>query len=175
MGEHQRVFHRERRVVATATSSRSILAGRARQVIRLHGYRMGFTLAFDSPVSGDTTVYQMMLQAINRDWGLVPFDFSPANSISTLGASSVIDYVLIDAEETIVTNGNLGHSYQYNEWINCNILVPEVAVYTSILVNDNMGLNQWVVLEYEWEDADLAKIAAVNFAWGRDPGDFDRS
>ena len=177
MGERQRTMFRSRRLVIdeVITASHSILAGRARQVIRLHGYRNHFNLQHDSPVTGDTSIALAVLQTIDRDWGLRPDDYMGPTAAKTIGQQMVIDIAYDTQEETIVTSGFLGRPLRQGDWVNCNLLVPEVALYLAAETGDTVGLANWVVLEYEWEDVDLGKLAAVNLAWGRDAGDFDRS
>lgn len=174
MGEHVRTVWRERIIVDNdeAFASHSILSGRARQVIRLHGYRIGVSAGWASPVTSDTLDYLVALQAIDRNWGLNPDQFMGGTQQAQIAKQTLIDLYW---SSNITLTGSLGITVFNSEWVPCNLLLPEIAVYKAVDGSDASGYTSWVVLEYEWVDASPGEIAAVNLVWGRDPNDFDRS
>ena len=149
-----------------------LVAGRARQLIHLKGYRLGYNYRYVSPANVDQTRILVALQAIDRDWSLGAvawlnngpkattidfiFDASQVHQLSTTGAAEF-------------TTRNVAG------WIPCDLVVPELAIYNTHVLEDEMRISFWCVAEFEWIDATPDEIAAVNFMWGRDPQDFDRS
>lgn len=181
MGEHQRVVGRSRSLIAPGNEQgvTKIISGRSRQVIRLHGYSMTFHFGFDEPLDEDTGNVFLALQTSQRNWGILPNNHMGQGTLSQEGLlkQQLVDFLYASVGIQVITSGAVTPSttHRTTGWVPCNLLVPELAMYHSFEAIDTVGLSRWVVAEYEWEDADLAKLAAVNLVWGRDPGDFDRA
>ena len=163
-----------------------LLSGRARQLIRLHRISQNisfqpFNIATDFTMEV-TSVFQAG-QELPGSSTIAPqarvatmFEGFTAGGASYRNRSQIIDHWRIAyAEELDDATGKHIKPTMWRFSESYNLLVPAVHVFMGLFANLSMNaVEVFTRVEYEWETHDLATIAAVQFAYGQDPLDFDR-
>jgi len=176
MGERQRGFFRRVEEVVGATPEQHtymLVAGRARQLLRLKGYRFfheGAKGLLDSGADLYLLYMTLQVQARDRD---VSSDVTPDY---TLGLDEIIDtfgisYALVGSPAAI--NVHVIDYWKQSEWVECNLLIPALSLHVGLFNSNTINRAYGVVYDYEWENASAGKIASVMLAHGLDPQDFD--
>lgn len=152
------------------------LRARVRALIRLTGYRMILTDTPDLDAQDDTFAFHIILQTQERKWNVAIADQS-LTDIVAFGGHRIIDYMGIDI--IIRQVGTPGSAYVINasrqsEWVKCDLLVPQLALFAQLNATPSSNGHYGIVVEWEWEPASLATVAAAFLSWGVDPDDFDR-
>jgi len=160
------------------TVTSTLLSGRARQLVRLTGYRMGLEATVTTPLDEDAFRVGLFLRAIRKDYDSTPTNFIFDRTGQRPGLERhVIDFFLVSWFYEFLTSGSVRFERAFQTpWTPCDLLLPEVssAIIGQSDVNQQLEVKAWFIIEYEWVDADLGFIAEVNLAWGRDPNDYDR-
>lgn len=147
----------------------TILSGRARQLIHLWGYKVELSYTSGLTADGDVATALWVLLTLTRDLNLVP------TNAGALGQAFVVDAGLWFKRLDLATSGaSVDESSKLWPWTPCDLLLPHLAVNSHVTVTPGETSTTLVAVEYSWEDASPAEIAAANLVWGRDPQDFDR-
>ena len=163
-----------------------LLSGRARQLIRLH--RIRHYLAFQPVNQGEDWTFEgvSVFQAGPEEPGsptvapqmrvISMFDNFTAGQASYRNRSQIVDVFRTVFSEDFGDNTGILHkpfSFSYSE--EYDLLLPALHIMMGLFSSDAIAAMEiFTRVEYEWEDASLATIAAAQFQWGQDPGDFDR-
>lgn len=183
MGINNRQRTRRSRVLSasdgtTAFFHRPLLAGRARQLVLLHGYEMTY-LAGNNIVDTNDREYTVQLLTVSPenpytdegDPGLTAV--VQGVSDETLRRASVVAWYQTGYRQDGADGGSQVLGLQ-SGWHPTALYLPGVQWHIRGAA-DSVALScrVSVEIEYEWVDATLEEIAAVNLIWGRDPDDFD--
>ena len=152
------------------------ITSRARQILHLTGYRLFVADIPDLDALNDSFSFHVLLQTQERRWNVAVGD-AWLSDIVALGGSRVIDMVQSDivvrataaANNLYVLTGN-----KETAWVECDLLVPQLALYAQLTASPAVSGSYGCIIEYEWISASPASIAAVFLNWGVDPVDFDR-
>lgn len=154
------------------TITAMVISGRARQALRLLGYRISVSHEGADAGAADEVILGGALHTVNPE--AAGTLWSPGNSEFQ---ASRIDEIMLRVK-TSVLGGSGGFVFPESVnsgWVYTDLLLP--AVYASGYHFNEKNLQALgqldVVLEYEWQTVSIDEIAAINFAWGRDPQDFD--
>lgn len=150
-----------------------IMTGRARQLIHLLGYELIDNSVPALSLGGDGQLVQELLLTAEPD--LAGQITAPPLGVFT-GKSSTLDYRANVLTHDQLTSGQaMVKASQSHGWVPCDFLVPSLFLVKG---RDNTSWGyarvEWgIVLNFNWVDADLSTIAAVNLRFGRDPVDSD--
>lgn len=180
-GERIRGFYTKTLVLAGGNSSQdtqALLSGRARQLLRVHGYRMGGRVFGTMDASGHQVAFSVILLAGPRaedagetqGIGSGDFDgFQPKTRvIDVLSTNTRIPYAPADKSGVAFIEADL-----QSEWVTTDLLLPGLSMFFTAFSQSSIEAQSFVIVEYAWETHDLADIAALQFAYGLDPVDFD--
>jgi len=170
-------FSRGDTIATTATVGNVIVSGRARQLIHLTGYRFGFHVRASVFGQSDNDFLSLaaQLQPSGRDWGVSVSVLLGTNGVGRkVGHPIDVQYWHGTQEVRSSVGIEVQRANKDSGWVNCDLLLPEVGLYMVQEHTRQVVAEFWATVEYDWRNADLAMMAAVNFAWGRDPQDFDR-
>jgi len=180
---HQRLwfsFGGQENVEAAADEVKTVpvLAGRAGQVPHLWGYRLGYSVSQTLNLKSDNEGYDMMMMLRAS---LEDLPNSDSGRVISSNLDRGLEKHIIDMmhqDEHVATSTSVGHNGHHNlhtwPWVPCDLIIPEVSCSYAFSNQDNANtlLRAWGVVDYSWEDVDAGKMAAILYAWGRDPQDY---
>lgn len=153
-----------------------ILVERARQVIRLLGYRMDVVDPVDITSDGGRTLGYIALAAHDG------VQFPTAISAERLsGQHAMIDVLPYEAIGTIIATegGGIWRCERSTGWIETDLLVPMIVggAARTFAGASNVDESRYTwVLEYEWVTMErIADRAAIWLDWGADAQDQERA
>lgn len=153
-----------------------IASGRARQVLRVRGYRLGAGIA--GTLSTDQfAAFQLVLSVE----GLAPAKTSElplpaaARGVRDMRRTGVFD--IWKMHRRMDTGAGISvEVFDQSEWVNCDIEMPALWLHSSVQASSQAGdWEAWAIVEYEWVDKTPGGIAALQLLWGLDGNDSDAS
>lgn len=155
-----------------------MLSGRARQLVRVTGYRLGGRVIGTMDAGGEilaTTIVLMAGDAVDPTGDEV-VGFGSGNLDTFTPKSRVLD-VWEHAYRITATVGTAGiNTIQpgfQSEWVSTNLLLPGISAFFTQFSQDSVNGEIRCVIEYSWEDASPGEIAKVMLGYGLDPIDFN--